>query len=191
MSEAVNRLSGWIDYDRPCLSALAPLDRIDYFELRIRLVLLRPLERIVNNELVGQEKSSALLIFAVSLCCAIEATGKFLTGGKKGITRGDRFKKFIRTYMNPAFYTTELNGVFYGDILWTSFRNGLAHGFAVCHGGFESNQGKYFEIQNHPGYACLMINPKLLYEDYSDGFEKYLKDLRSATTTDELFIDFD
>ena len=84
----IDGLTGWMDYDRPSLSALQPTDRIAYFEKRIRLVVVTPLRRILETEIhVTQEKSSALLIFGVALCAAIEATGQFLTGGKKAALR--------------------------------------------------------------------------------------------------------
>jgi hypothetical protein len=41
-----NPLRGWIDYDRPSLPALLPPERIDYFELRVKLVAINLLGRI-------------------------------------------------------------------------------------------------------------------------------------------------
>jgi hypothetical protein len=81
----VHDLRGWLDYDRQHLPALSPDERIDYFEKRVRLVAVNPLRRILATEIIVEgEESSALLIFGVSLCCAIEAIGKFLTGGQVG-----------------------------------------------------------------------------------------------------------
>jgi hypothetical protein len=78
-------LRGWVDYDRPMLPALNPDQRIEYFEGRVRRVVINPLRRILKTEIiVAGEDSSAVLIIGVSLCCAVEATGKFLTGGKGG-----------------------------------------------------------------------------------------------------------
>src|SRR4051812_13576729 len=97
----VQHLSGWLDYDRPSLHLLGPKERIDYFEKRVRLVVVNPLERILNNEVHVSPDSSALLIFGVSLCCAIEATGKFLSGGRGRNT--DRFHAFLNKYMAPEY----------------------------------------------------------------------------------------
>lgn len=181
-------LTGWIDYDRPNLKGLPLIDRIDYFERRVRLVLINPLKRILDTEIHAEKDSSALLIFGVSLSCAIEASGKFLSGG--GLGNGARFKRFVEDYMNPDFYLLTLNGQTYGDILWVSFRNGLAHGFAVCHGGFEE-RGTYFDIKSSAGVDTLIISPFKLYDDYVAGFEKYLAALRASGPGDALYDNFD
>jgi hypothetical protein len=39
-------LTGWVDYDRPQLPSLNAAERIDYFEKRVRLVVINPLERM-------------------------------------------------------------------------------------------------------------------------------------------------
>jgi hypothetical protein len=44
------QLRGWLDYDRPSLHLLSTKERIDYFEKRVRLVVVNPLDRILNNE---------------------------------------------------------------------------------------------------------------------------------------------
>jgi hypothetical protein len=179
----------WVDYDRPQLPLLTLNERIDYFEKRVRMVLVNPLIRMVkNNEIAGQPDSSALLILAVSLCCGIEATGKFLSGGRGG--NRDRFEAFVRRYMSGEFYTGSLNGMNYAEIFWKNFRNGLAHGFTVTHGGFEGQPG-LFMIQRHPGYDVLEVNPNLFLADFEVGFSKYLSDLRAATAGEAILNDFD
>lgn len=140
-------LTGWVDYDRPYLPALERDDRIGYFERRTRRVALNPLRRILQSEILPKddagneiENSSALLIFGVAICCSIiESMGKFVNGGVGG--NHDRFKAFLHKYMNPSFQTEKLADQTYGEILWLYFRNGLAHGFTVCHGGYEGNAG--------------------------------------------------
>lgn len=174
----VSDLRGWIDYDRDRLPPLSADQRIDYFEKRVRLVVVNPLRRILDTEIMIPE-SSALLIFGVSLCCAIEATGKFVNGGRG--RNHERFKSFLRRYMWEGFHKRTINGMTYGDALWKHFRNGLAHGFVVCHGGFEGAATEpYSKVRIIAGHRSLDINPTRLYDDYVAGFERYLTELRGA-----------
>jgi hypothetical protein len=138
---------------------------------------------------VAGEDSSALLIFGLSVCCAIEATGKFLIGGKPA--NAVRFHAFVNRYMSPDYAAKTFAGMTYGQALWEHFRNGLAHGFAVCHGGFEGNPGQgYFDVRTIAGVQALEINPTTLFEDFADGFAKYLHDLRAASATDQMAVTF-
>ena len=187
---AMQHLRGWIDYERQFLSALTPVERIDYFEKRVRLVAINPLRRILDTEvIVSGEESSALLIFGLSICCAIEATGKFLIGEPSG--NAARFHAFVNRYMAPDYGAKTFAGMTYGKALWDHFRNGLAHGFAVCHGGFEGNAGQgYFEVKDIAGVPALEINPTSLFEDFGAAFSAYLRDLRGASPTDPIFVAF-
>jgi hypothetical protein len=186
-------LTGWIDYDRPLLPALDRVGRIDYFERRTRLVALNPLHRILQSEILPKdaegrqiEDSSALLIFGVAICCSIESLGKFVSGGGAG--NHNRFSAFLHKYMNPSYRTEELAGKTYGDILWVYFRNGLAHGFAVRHGGYEGNAGGPYFV---PHGDILEINPTLLLDDLCNGFANYLLELRAEPGTGPVYENFD
>lgn len=180
-------LSGWIDYDRDKLPALTGEQRIDYFEWRVRQVVLNPLERILETE-ITPANSSAVLIFGVALCCAIEATGKFITGGRD--KNGERFKEFLDT-MDPAWGGPLSGTDTFGDALWKHFRNGLAHGFAVCHGGFEGDPGEpYFRTVLIGGVESLKVNPSLFFDDYAVAFENYLEQLRTRKVGDPLLTNF-
>jgi len=93
----VQHLSGWLDYDRPSLHLLGLNERVAYFEKRVRLVVVNPLDRILNNEVHVAPDSSAFLIFRVALCSAVEATGKFRIGCLKrgrGVNN-NRFQAFL------------------------------------------------------------------------------------------------
>ena len=189
----MTQLTRWIDYDRPHLALLSPTDRINYFEKRIRLVALNPLRRILTFEVHPTdtsgnpvENSSALLILGVAICCSIESLGKFLIGSRS--RNPDRFEAFLHKYMHPDFQSQSLCGNTFGKILWKYFRNGIAHGFAVRHGGYEGGaRSPYFNVNG----SMLKINPTLLLDDLSQAFDKYLADLRACTTTDPLFLEFD
>jgi hypothetical protein len=192
MAGLVDHLRGWLDYDRPSLNLLAPTERIDYFEKRVRMVVVTPLERVLTNEVNISPDTSAVLIFGVSLCCAIEATGKFLTGGKNEQDKNQkRFFAFLNGYMSSEYQSQTVGGQTYGQVLWRHFRNGLAHGFAVRHGGFEGNRGEaYFATRQIAGQDSLLVNPYLLFHDYLLGLGRYLAELRRYPPSDQLFVDF-
>jgi hypothetical protein len=184
------KLTGWVDYDRPQLSSLNAAERVDYFERRVRLVVINPLERIVSNEIHVGLDSSAVLIFGVAICCAIEASGKFLKGGKG--TKAESFDAFLAAYMAAAYQSGRAGRLTYGEALRRHFRNDLAHGFTVCHGGFEANRGQpYFSVRPIARTPSLMVNPYLLFDDFAAGFGRYISDLRACRPTDRLFRDFD
>lgn len=184
-------LRGWLDYDRDKLPALPPDERINYFEIRVRRVAVNPLRRILATEIMPDgDDSSALLIFGVSLCCAVEATGKFLIGGRPG--NQQRFTAFVDRYMAPDFQAVSIGGRRNVELVWKHFRNGLAHGFAVCHGGFEGHPPQpLFRVATVCGHQCLELNPTRFLDDFVAGFERYLGDLRAAAPTAPLRRDFD
>ena len=181
-------LTGWLDYDRDSLGALTDEQRIDYFEKRVHLVVINPLRRILKTEIMV-EGSSAILIFGVALCSAIEATGKFLGGNN--LKHADRFDHFVKTYMSRSLDQELTPGVTYRDVLRTHFRNGLAHGFSVCHGGFQGGIGEpYFIVEQVAGHPCLEINPTCLLEDFESGFARYLSGVKQAAATEEIRKNF-
>jgi hypothetical protein len=182
-------LRGWLDYDRDKLPALTAAEQIDYFEKRVRLVAVNPLRRILATEISPAPDSSALLIFGVSLCCAIEAAGKFLDGGRG--SNQQRFAAFVDRYMAPDFKMVTIGNERNVALVWKHFRNGLAHGFSVCHGGFEGHPSEpYFRVATVHGKQCLEMNPTRFLDDFQHGFERYLADLRRAASTDPIRQDF-
>lgn len=180
----VAALSGFLDYDRDKLPALSPAERIDYFEKRVRLVVIAPLRRLLRTEIiVGDEASSAILIFGVSAFCAVEALGKFLTGSAGN--NGDRFRAFLKAYMSSEYDEPFDGGLTIADVAWKYFRNGIAHGFAVSHGGFEGEPAHpYFLKRAIAGQMALEINPSRLHADLEQAFVRYVADLRSAPPGD-------
>lgn len=188
---SVDMLTGFLDYDRDSLPGLSPAERVDYFEKRVRLVAITPLRRLLRTEIiVGEEASSAILIFGVSAFCAVEALGKFLKGSSGG--NGDRFRGFLRAYMSPEYAESFDGKQCIADVAWAYFRNGIAHGFAVSHGGFEGTSSQpYFQTRMIAGQKALEINPTKLHEDLEQGFEHYLVDLRAATASSAIRVAFD
>ena len=183
MPRPLSELKGWLDYDRPDLPYLTQDERILYFEERVNMVLLRPLDHMLNktNVVMGRDDSSALLIFTVAICSALEATGKFLEGGR-GMNQ-ERFHAFVKKYMNPDYENKTLASMAYWQILWKHFRNGISHGFSVCHGGLEGDSvGTYFTVKTIAGVQCLIINEYNLLEDVDQAIQAYIADLLRVVT---------
>jgi len=151
--------------------------KILYFRKRLRITLTTPLDDLYNDALTKSPDYSALLLWGTSTCCAIEALGKFRSGGIAG--NANRFYVFVDTYMDPRYGTDYVGGLLYKEALWKHFRNGLAHGFAICHGGFDG-QPNYFDVKNIAGHDALLINPKDFYSDFRSGLAQYLIDLKSG-----------
>ena len=185
------QLKYWIDYDRKDLPSLSAAQRIDYFEKRLKRVLLVPLEQIHRDLLKGKKRSSPLLCFSTCICCAIEALGKFLTGESGRNGAGDRFKVFVKKFMDPRFSTNTLDGKQYIDLLWDHFRNGLAHGFTIKHGGFEGHGNYFQERPINNGVKQLEIDPTKFFEDFKRAISQYLKELRTSSPTDAIRTRFD
>ena len=172
-----SNLTGWVDYDRNSLHQLTYIQKIYYFDKRLNMVLFKPMNEILRSISKSQSANqSFLLIFATSACCSIEALGKFMKGrfGNPPPRDGNwqRFQTFLKR-MDPDYRHQRLGNETYGKILWKYFRNGLAHGFTICHGGFEF-QSQYFTVRNN----TLLIDPKHFFQDFSNAYKRYLKDLR-------------
>ena len=183
--------TGWIDLDRPQLTKATLPERIDWFEYRVNLVVIRPLAHVLDTQITADPDSSALLIAGVSLCSAIEATGKFITGtqtaASKPIPNSARFKRFVTEYMSPDLSRLRIGSRSYVTIIWEDFRNGLAHGFAVRGGGFNGNRGgPYFGV-NPDG--SLNVNPAVFFDDFVQGFQRYVSDVRTGGAKVPMFRD--
>ena len=184
------RLSGWVDYDRPRLikNKLTKGQEISYFQKRIKMVLLIPTREIYKSLLKRKKNSSTVLCFGTCICCSIEAFGKFCTGRLGRGNSGPNFRAFVNKYMNSGF-SQQLNGTSYVDLLWTHFRNGLAHGFTIKKGGFEFNKD-YFQIKRIDGVDQLEIDPKHFYEDFLRGYSKYVSALEASSPQDAIYANF-
>ena len=177
-------LKGWIDYERKYLPSLTDNQRIDYFEKRLNLVLLVPLEHMYRDLMKkGNRRSSPLLCFSTCICCAIEGLGKFSTGKTRSNGAGKRFRAFVASFMDPQFSNKKFNSKRYVDLLWDDFRNGLAHGFTIKHGGFE-HCASYFQEKPIDGFKQLEIDPTHFFEDFKQAISEYLKRLRASSLSD-------
>lgn len=184
------RLTGWVDYDRPLLKAqaLTKSQEIIYFKKRIRMILLLPLKEMYTSLMKRKKRSSTVVCFGTCICCSIEALGKFHTGKLGEGNSGPNFRQFVKDYMDPKYLQT-LNNKPYVNILWTSFRNGLAHGFTIKQGGFEHHHS-YFQIKNIGGVDLLEIDPTKFYNDFRHSVDKFIDKLNKASLTDQVYINF-
>ena len=181
-------LTGWVDKDRPRLHKLTYIQKRWYFfSKRIPIVLTKPLDNIYRTVL-RNPKHSPILIFGTSICCAIEALGKYQTGGDK--KKHENFYSFM-SYLNRDYKKKTVDTLRYEEVLWKYLRNGLAHGLAICHGGFE-HQNKYFSIKKINKRDCLMIDPKHFYNDFKLAINKYKKELSASNpSVDQKAKDFE
>jgi len=183
-------LTGWADYDRPQLGAqvLTKSQEIIYFKKRIRMILLLPLKEMHTSLMKRKKRSSTVVCFGTCICCSIEALGKFHTGKLGDGHSGPNFRKYVEDYMD-LMYAQTLNGKAYVNILWTSFRNGLAHGFTIKQGGFEHHHS-YFQIKNIGGIDQLEIDPTRFYNDFMSSIGKFIDKLGRVSSTDQAYINF-
>jgi len=183
-----NKLKGWIDYERSQLSLLNKKQRIHYlFNKRIKQVLINPLDEMYGSLMQKKESSSTLLCLSTCICCSIEAFGRFITGNKG--RPGVRFRRFVKDYMHKDYFSKDFNGEKYVDLLWENYRNGLAHGFAIKHGGFQHDR-RYFFIEVINGVNVFEIDPKHFYKDFLGAIKKYANQLRKSKKNDEIYLNF-
>jgi hypothetical protein len=186
-------LTLFIDYDRDKLINLSYRGRVEYFELRVRKILMNPLQIMllpeVFDKLEPQDSSSVAWLCIVSLVCAgIEALGSFYAG-RDGIW--ETFRDFLKDYMDSSYttqtYHSRLHGtITYGEALRRYFRNGLSHGFSIVDGGVEHHYPKYFEV-NQFG---LQIDPRSLCQDFQQAFSSYVNHLYNASQKSTIVTSF-
>ncbi len=149
------------DLDAPFLSRLSFRGRVRWFELRMRRLLVRPLD-VLRPRRRGRTEAdlSFLLVFGSVLFNGVEALGSFYRG-KDGSLK--TFSDFVRDFMDPIYrpHIRELRD---------DFRNGLAHGLAVKNGGFEFLKGTYLRLDPARG---VQIDPDFLLRDFKRALRTY------------------
>jgi hypothetical protein len=169
-------LSLYIDYDRSRIEKLSTSGRFEYFRRRFDYTVLEPLGVLLdeNDRPRHNREASVLILWGNSLMCAMEALGHFLTPPL--VTNAQAFQTFVTAFMDHSWRDRPLNppaGVdSYCRWLWHSFRNGLAHGAYVKHGGFEKLGGRLFVESPTSG---LRVDPWALDIDFRNGFKKMLQ----------------
>lgn len=158
----------WRDYDQGKLRSLSYLGKTQWFEERLRFVLVRPLRKLLVSETRRRRRSkqwSQIIIFGNALFSGIEALGSFYRGGR---ANQSTFAAFITAYMPKRYRKHTKN-------LRENFRNGLAHELAVKQGGFAFSRGGAF-LRDREGR--LGVDPARLLVDFEEALARYVAELR-------------
>jgi hypothetical protein len=173
------------DIDRSSLSSLGFAGRTDWLQQRIQLVLLNPIEVLVESE----QKPFPWLASTALVCDGIEALSGFYSDGRYGKDSSSNTKpfcRFVHAFMHSNYSMEARNSK--GE-MWTFcqhlqeyFRNGLGHGFSVEWGGLWYSDDR----NQQPGYLRpaqdgrgIAICPRALLEDLQRAAESYFAKLRT------------
>lgn len=173
-----HRCSLFADRDRSLLPKLTFRGKVRWFDLRIRRMLIRPLDMLKPTRRGRYEADiSYLLVFGSVLFNGVEALGSFYRG-RDGSHQ--TFRDFVTDFMNPVYrpHTAEMRD---------DFRNGLAHGLAIKNGGFEFLPRTHVRLDPRRG---VQIDPDMLLRDFKRALRSYLVRVRAGGPTSTLGRDF-
>lgn len=184
----------YYDYDQlryRKLSRLTDDGKIQWFRHRMNFVFLEPLRRLYDVDSIAfralnstkkrglPARSFVIPTFAV-LLNGIEALGSFLTPPRNPAKSRDynrlNFFAFMSTYMK-TWDKTEPKAPYatkdVKDILWTHFRNGIAHGFRIEGGGIDNEaDAMRWRVVNRR----FQVGPNRFFSDFALGTESFFKD---------------
>ena len=145
-----HRYTLFFDYDHHVLDTFRLLredGKVEWLEKRMDMILLKPLRPlfdpnspaydIVNDYSRGEEGIHTITLLAVSLVLqGAEGFGSYLlpiSDDKESGKNRRRFRAFMTSYMTEWFQQTPLPPAcpLHVDLLWTRFRNPLAHSFRI------------------------------------------------------------
>ena len=162
------------DRDRAVLPQLTFRGKVRWFELRIRRMLIRPLDVLRPTRRGRYEADiSFLLVFGTVLFNGVEALGSFYKGRDGS---GQTFRDFVTDFMNPTYHR-------HISEMRDDFRNGLAHGLAIKNGGFEFLSRTPARVDPRQG---VQIDPDVLFRDFKRAVRTYLSRVRRAGPTSPL-----
>ena len=197
----------YYDYDQLEHQRLAKLTdggKIEWFRLRMQFVFLQPLDRLykvkspafreLNSTKASDHPHRSFVIASFSLLLnGVEALGSFLT--PPNTNNWERFHRFIELYMKPWDVTVTKSpmGATKGmkTILWTHFRNGIAHGFCIDRGGIdnEADCSRWRVLCDEQGKpARLEIGPNAFYRDFRAGVDKFFDDMKNRKRCRQVFL---
>jgi hypothetical protein len=186
-------------YDYDCerhqiLPKLTDENKIQWLESRMHMIFLDPLIQIFDRESIAHKalnyppdgaKMTPMLMAVSLLMNGIEALGSFLTTSDNN---GERFQAFMDKYMSE--WTIEVDAPHHGrralsDILWSKYRNGLAHSFAILHAGVDDvpGEGKYMVAEN-----VLQIDAWKFFADLRRAIDRMFQDVRQPGDLQKLFL---
>jgi len=186
----------FFDYDctSGVINSLSDDGKIEWLERRMNMIFLDPLRKIIDrNSTVfsqlehppGEPPMTAMLMAVSLLMNGMEALGSFLTNLSDN---NKRFYAFVDKYMptwtilvnSPHHWNKPLS-----EILWKSYRNGLAHSFVILHAGIEPVGGN---SKYHISSGALQIDGWKLFDDLQLGVSQMFKDVRTDAGAKSLFL---
>lgn len=197
------KFSCFYDYDQlrdHKLSGLTDHQKALWFKKRTEMTFLDPMRCIfrnppsaVFNELMdatlSPPRSLSIGIMSIMLN-GVEALGSFLEpdlGAKPGDGK-KMFEAFIKKHLPTWWRQPVPNGTpNITDLLWTCFRNGVAHGFQITPPGsleFLEDTPYCWE----PVMKVVQICPLHFFNDLDHGVKSYLSDLTSKQDVLKKFI---
>ena len=181
--------SGWIDEDKAILKkhrSLSIKDKVFYLKNRFHIVFFGPMDTCFlrsapYHRRVNSKDFSFFLLGTTLICCAMEAVGAFMLGGKERPSPGEnkrRFVKFLQHYMK-SWNKSTAGGTHIPNWMWNNLRNSLAHSMTISRGGMADLGKKRFNEVRH---GVVTIHAESLYRDFRRGFSAYLRDVERKTS---------
>ena len=166
------------DRDRTKLARLSFNGRIEWFDHRLRKMLVEPLERLrPTNRGASWDDLWSVLMFGTVLFNGVETLGSFCVELKSGNRK--RFDAFVTRFMDPVYHP-------HLDALW-GFRNGLTHGLTVEEGHFEFFDGASLRVVS----GEVEIDPDSLLRDFEHALATYLQKLLPSALTSDIRVHFE
>jgi len=190
----------FMDYDKypvDILSQLSDDGKIEWLEKRMNMIFLDPMRKIYNRNSVAHKElhrqknrnpMNPMVMMLSLLLNGIEALGSFLTFYNGRNKNSVRFNTFMDGYM--LNWTQRINVPNEGykklsEFLWSKYRNGLAHSFAILKAGIDDVQGNsIFKIQDN----ILQIDGQKFFRDLTIAINSMFSDVKNNTQVKQIFI---
>jgi hypothetical protein len=95
----------------------------------------------------------------------------------------ERFYAFIEKYMKPWGAVSPMGTATLKAILWDHFRNGIAHGFCIEHGGIDNKADTppgWRVVTDASGTAThLEIGPNAFFRDFRRGVDLFFEEVKT------------
>ncbi len=187
----------FFDYDchlNGVLKQLTDAGKIEWLRLRMKMIFLDPINKIADRRgtvypslehpAAGSPMTAMLMVTSL-LLNGMEALGSFLTNSNNN---NKRFYSFVNKYMSNwnVMVTTKQHGTKrLSEILWESYRNGLAHSFAILHAGIEDDQNN---ATHHFNNDVIQIDVWKLMADLQGAIDNMFADMQSNNGAKKMFM---
>jgi len=185
-------------YQNGVLKKLSPTGKINWLQCRMNMIFLDPMKILTDRQsdvfkaLEHPDRPSTAMLMVVSLLLnGIEALGSFLTENDDALPNKNylRFSAFVNKYLAPD-WTTNVTTKQHGtkplsDILWKSYRNGLAHSFAILNAGIEDDKNG---ATHHFNSDVIQIDAWRLFADLQKAIVTMFNDVRNDLNVNKKFL---